>query len=210
MKFNFRKSYDFPPIFTIGSSDPLKIVTETKILGIILSSDLKWSPHVEFMCKKALKKTWLLRKLKILNLETDLLLDFYLKEIRSVLEYGVPVWHSGLSKKLSDKIERVQKICVSIILCNTEKHIPYFVGCTILGIEPLCFRRKELCIRFIQKTSLEPSHSDMFMKKVNTFNTRQNKSKYVEYTSRSKRFYNSPLCYLTRLLNSNPVKQKPC
>ena len=210
MKFNFRKSYDFPPIFTIGSSDPLKIVTETKILGIILSSDLKWSLHVEFMCKKALKKTWLLRKLKILDLEIDLLLDFYLKEIRSVLEYGVPVWHSGLSNKLSDKIERVQKICVSIILCNTEKHIPYFVGCTILGIEPLCFRRKELCIRFIQKTSLEPSHSDMFMKKVNTFNTRQNKSKYVEYTSRSKRFYNSPLCYLTRLLNSNPVKQKPC
>ena len=208
MKFNFRTSWDFPPIFTIGDSDPLKCVTETKILGIILSSDLKWSHHVDFMCKKALKKTWLLRRLKILDLEIDILLDFYLKEIRSILEYGVPVWHSGLSRILSNKIERVQKICVSIILCNnTEKHISYIVGCTLLGIEPLFLRRTELCIRFIQKTSLEPSHSDMFTKRENTYNTRQNKSMFKELSSRNKRFYDSPLCYLTRLLNSYPVKQ---
>ena len=76
-----------------------------------------------------------MRRLKILDLEIDILLDFYLKEIRSILEYGVPVWHSGLSRILSNKIERVQKICVSIILCNnTEKHISYIVGCTLLGI----------------------------------------------------------------------------
>ena len=131
MKFNFRTSCDFPPTFTIGKSDPLKIVTETKILGITLSSDLKWTHHVDFMCKKALKKTWFLRRLKILDLEMDLLLDFYLKEIRSVLEYGVPVWHSGLPKILSEKIERVQKICVSIILCEKGKIIPYLVGCAV-------------------------------------------------------------------------------
>ena len=76
IKFNFRTSCDFPPIFTIGKSEPLKIVTETKILGITLSSDLKWTHHVDFMCKKALKKTWFLRRLKILDLEMDLLLDF--------------------------------------------------------------------------------------------------------------------------------------
>ena len=133
-------------------------------------------PSCRLYVQKSTKNTWLLRRLKILDLEIDILLDFYLKEIRSILEYGVPVWHSGLSRILSNKIERVQKICVSIILCNnTEKHISYIVGCTLLGIEPLFLRRTELCIRFIQKTSLEPSHSDMFIKKENTYNTRQNK-----------------------------------
>ena len=123
--------------------------------------------------------------------------------------YGVPVWHSGLPKILSEKIERVQKICVSIILCDKEKTIPYLVGCTLLGIEPLFLRRTEICIRFIQKTSLEPKHSDMFTKNVNTHNTRHNKAIYKEHTFRTKRFYDSPLCYLTRLLNCNPVKLKP-
>ena len=80
-KFNFRTSLDFPPIFTIDGSAPLRIVKKTKLLGIILSSSLKWAPQVDFMCQRALKKVWLLRKLKILELDTELLLDFYLKEI---------------------------------------------------------------------------------------------------------------------------------
>ena len=91
MKFNFRTSLDFPPIFTIGDSCPLKIVDHTKILGIILSCDLKWSLQVDYMYKRAMKKVWLIRKLKLLDLDMDLILDFYLKEIRSLLEYGAPV-----------------------------------------------------------------------------------------------------------------------
>ena len=207
MKFNFRKSLDFPPIFNICGSDYLNIVSKTKILGIVLSSDLKWHHHVDFMCQRAMKKTWLLRKLKILDLESHLLLDFYLKEIRSILEYGVPIWHSGLTKKMSKKIERVQKICVNIILCLPGTNYSYEVGCTLLGIEPLYLRRTELCIRFVQKTVAEPRHSDMFVETEFTYNTRnKNTLKYREFACRNQRFYNSPLCYLTRLLNSNPIK----
>ena len=207
MKFNFRKSLDFPPIFTIGGPDFLNIVSKTKILGIVLSSDLKWFHHVDFMCQRAMKKTWLLRKLKILDLEFNLLLDFYLKEIRSILEYGVPIWHSGLTRIMSEKIERVQKICVNIILCLPGKNYSYKVCCTLLGIEPLYLRRTELCIRFIQKTVLEPRHSDLFVETEFTYNTRnKNTLKYREFLCRNQRFYNSPLCYLTRLLNSNPIK----
>ena len=112
MKFNFRTSLDFPPIFTIGDSCPLKIVDHTKILGIILSCDLTGSLQVDYMYKRAMKKVWLIRKLKLLDLDMELILDFYLKEIRSLLEYGAPVWHSGLTRKMSEKIERVQKLCV--------------------------------------------------------------------------------------------------
>ena len=208
MKFNFRKSLDFPPILTIEESCPLKIVEETKLLGIILSCDLKWSLQVDYMHKRAMKKVWLLRKLKLLDLDLELLLDFYLKEIRSILEYGAPVWHSGLTRKMSEKIERVQKLCVKIILCDFSRQTSYTVACTLLGIEPLYLRRTELCIRFIQKTSLEPKHADMFLKSENTHNTRQETTTYREFTYRSKRFYNSPLCYLTRLLNRNPVNSK--
>ena len=161
---------------------------------------------MDFMCEKALKKVWLLRRLRTLKLETEIILDFYIKEVRSILEYGVAVWHSGLTNKMSDQIERIQKICVNIILCDTEWNIPYFVGCTLLGIEPLCYRRTELCIKFIQKTSLNPVHVDLFSRNTFSIETRQEKLDYLDYNCRTQRYFKSPLCYLTRLLNLNPVK----
>ena len=211
MTFNFTKTLDFPPEFTIGDTDndPLEIVSVTKLLGIMVSDDLKWNAHVEFMCKKASNKIWLLRRMKILNLEAEILLDFYCKEVRSILEFGVACWNGGLTQKMIDQIERIQKICVTIIVCDIDFDISYKVGCILLGIEPLCYRRKDMCVRFIQKTSCDPRHADLFTRTTNNFNTRQDHHLYREYTCKTKRFFNSPLCYLTRLLNTNPVKGCP-
>ena len=209
MSINFSKSLDFPPEMTIGNFGFLDVVKHTKLVGIVVSDDLKWDQHVEYMCKRASKKIWQLRRMRILRLDAEILLDFYCKEIRSILEFGVACWNSGLTVKLVNQIERVQKICVNIILCDTEWEIPYEKGCSLLGIEPLVSRRKELCIRFIQKSSLNPRHADLFTKNQNTVNTRQDKLQYREYRCRTNRFYNSPLCALTRLLNTNPVKGCP-
>ena len=206
MKFNFRKSYDFPPIFNIGNGPPLDTVAEAKILEIMIQDNLKFTSHVKYMLSRAYRKIWTLRRMKLLKLDIEILTDFYTKEIRSILEYGVTVWNSSITKMMQNQIERVQKICINIILCNTYKNISYFVGCTLLNLEPLHFRREELCIRLIQKASQEPRHSDMFTQNENRCNTRTTKLRYKEFLCRNKRFYNSPLCYLTRLLNLNPVK----
>ena len=134
------------------------------------------------------------------------MLDFYLKEIRSVLEFGVACWNGGLTARHSDQIERIQKIAVNIILCDTDWKIPYEVGCTLLKIDLLVNRRNELCTRFIQKTSCNPMHSDWFCPRQDIHNTRHDLAPYREFKCNSKRFFNSPLCHLTRLLNQNPVK----
>ena len=76
MKFNFRKSLDFPPIFNIDDGSMLNIVSETKILGIILSEDLKFNAHVKYMVARANKKVWNLRRMKILKLDTSILTDY--------------------------------------------------------------------------------------------------------------------------------------
>ena len=39
-----------------------------------------------------------------------------MKEIRVHLELSVPVWHSGLTVKLSADIERAQRVAVGIVL----------------------------------------------------------------------------------------------
>ena len=85
MKFNFRKSYDFPPIFKIGDGPPLDTVAEAKILGIIIQDNLKFSAHVKYMIGRAYRKTWTLRRMKLLNLDIEILTDYYTKEIY--------IWH---------------------------------------------------------------------------------------------------------------------
>ena len=207
MKFNFRKTLEFPPIFKFDNGPILNVVSVSKILGIFISDDLRWTAHVEYMLKRANKKIWILRRMKTLRLDTNILTDFYCKEVRSILEFGVAVWHSGISKKFSKQIERVQKVSVHIILSELSFNFSYKVLCTLLNLEPLFVRRHDLCVRFIQKASLDTQHADLFCRNNSTCNTRQTQTTYREFFCRNNRFYNSPLCFLTRLLNNNPIKK---
>ena len=87
-----------------------------------------------------------------------------MKEVRVHLELAVPVWHSGLTLKLSSDIERVQRVAVKIILDDR----PYEQACSSLGLKPLSIRRMPLCERFALKTADPKSrHTDLFKPKKN-------------------------------------------
>ena len=53
--------------------------------------------------------------MKTLGLEPSTLVDYYMKVIRVHLELAVPVWHSGLNIKLTNDIERVQRLAINVI-----------------------------------------------------------------------------------------------
>ena len=137
-----------------------------------------------------------------MGLDTFTMKDYYIKEVRVHLELAVPVWHSGLTKKLSADIERVQKIATNIIL-GTHTH-SYEQACSKLGLKTLHSRRVDLCKRFATKTASESKHKDLFKLEnsdTHGYNTRREKNKYREHMCKKLRFYNSPLPYLTRILN---------
>ena len=115
-----------------------------------------------------MEKMWILRRMHLYNLDIELICDTYLKEIRSILEMAVPVWHSGLTIKLSRDIERVQKVALSIILA--DNYTNYDVACTLMGIEPLEMRREQLCVKFALKNVKQ--ENSLFTKKPNQVNTR--------------------------------------
>ena len=133
------------------------------------------------------------------GLEPEIVADFYSREIRSLLELAVPVWHSGLTVKQSDQIETIQKLAVSLILNDFKSS--YFVKCTLLNIEPLFFRRQTICETFVKRTVKSKKHSDLFELRNKKYNTRSDKKPYVEHQCNSSRFFNSPLVSLTRTLN---------
>ena len=93
-------------------------VVNFKLLGVILSDNLKWDDHVLMICAKCSSRLYFLKHLKRACVDTKDLIFFYITMIRPVLEYASPVWHSSLTKKLRDKIESQQVRALRIIFGN--------------------------------------------------------------------------------------------
>ena len=69
-----------------------------------------------------------------------------------------------------------------------------------LNLENLEDRRIILCLNFALKAEKHPKFTKWFQSPVNTYNTRD-KRKYLEIYANHARYSNSPLGYLTKLLN---------
>ena len=144
MTFNFSHNFDFPSEFDLGGQE-LNTICESKILGLIFTTDLKWNAHVSFMCRKARGRIWMLRRMLQLGLQYKKVLDFYYKEIRSVLEYGAVVFHSGLTVKLSQEMENIQLSVLSLLSRTLGLRLSYSEACIFFCTEQLYSCRLDLC-----------------------------------------------------------------
>ena len=109
LPFNVSKKYDFLPQLHFPDLDPLDVIYETRLLGVILSSNLSWSPHVNDITKRATSKLWILIRFKSLGGSQDQLLKVFQTHVRSILEFAAPVFSSGLTQDQSRQVEMVQK-----------------------------------------------------------------------------------------------------
>ena len=198
IKFNKSRKHDFPAEVFMSGNQILDVVPHVKLVGVMITQDLKWKMNTDFICTKARQKLWVLRRLKKFNFDEFKILDAYKKEVRSILEYAVPVWHSSLTKHQSSQIERIQKQAFRIIL--QHNYMSYEIACTLLSMEYLHTRRTQLCINFAKK-DLKKDKS-LFSKASKTVHTRSNQKLVNEYKCRTRRFENSSMPYLSKLLNN--------
>ena len=115
MIFNFTQNYQFVTRLTLNNEN-LEIVKSTKLLGVIISDNLKWDENTIYLIKKAYKRMQLLRKVSKFTVSKDERKHIYVQYIRSILEQSCVVWHSSLTQENSEDLERVQKAAVRIIL----------------------------------------------------------------------------------------------
>ena len=92
-------------VFTFNNI-AIKPVDCHKHLGVTISSDCKWSAHINSIVVKASKQIAVLRKLKF-HLSRNFLDKMYLTFIRPILEYSCEVW-DNCSKTESDRLEKLQ------------------------------------------------------------------------------------------------------
>ena len=127
--------------------------------------------------------------------------DVYIKEIRSILEFAVPVWHSGLTRKQAFEIEKIQKLALRIIL--HQNYLDYKNACSMFATETLEDRRTKLCLKFATK-NLE-SQNNMFTKRLNRAPVRGYRNRVIEPKCNFGRYYKSSIPYLARLLNKKAM-----
>ena len=139
-----------------------------KLLGVVISSNMKWNSHIQHMSKSANSKLWMLRRLKKLGAGNSILVDLYNKQIRSILEYAVPVWAPGLSKANIEEIERVQKSAFTIIF-GPESYVQTLKKNKLKSLND---RRSDLVNKFALKSAKHPVFSDWFLLNKSSVNTR--------------------------------------
>ena len=187
--FSRSRKYDFLPEYNFGENEVNRVET-IRLLGINLRTDLKWTDNTAEITKKAYARMWTIRRLKPLGATNDDLRDVFVKQVRSVLEFGVPVWNSNLTTQEAHDIERVQKCFLRMIFEN----LTYEDALDKMKMETLELRRTKLCTNFAQKAANHEKHSHWFK-------TAPDGSSYQEPYSKKKLFRTSPIPYLTRLLN---------
>ena len=148
MLFNTSKTRDFTPNLKIDGTE-IEVVEELKILGVKVTSDLKWHEHIKYITKKGYTRIWILRRLKHNGASESELKDIYIKQIRSALEYACVVWHPGLTKVNTSDVERVQKTALAVIL--GKNYLNYQNGLENLKLEKLSARREVLSKKFADK-----------------------------------------------------------
>ena len=187
----------------------LEVVESFKLLGVIIRSDLKWCDNTDIICHKGYSRLWMLRRLKGLGATTDVMLDVYQKQVRSVLEMAVPVSHPAITQEETKQIERVQK-CAFYIIFGKE-YISYKNALEMCEIETLEKRRTKICEKFAMKCFKSPRYSTWFHLNDNSetqHNTRSYKRPLKAVNSRTQRYKNSTVPFLTELLNNYLSKKK--
>lgn len=188
LRISFAKTNpQFEPVMV--NEKPLEIVQHVKLLGLNISSDLKWNSHVSKITKKAAPRFYFLRQLKRAAIPTKDLLKFYITCIRPIFEYACPVYHNSLPKYLSDDIERLQKRALRIIY----PWMPYTDSIEESGLSRLSERRQLLTCKLFNEITQDQSH------KLRSLLPSENNCKYQ---LRHKRQLNVPRAKTDRFKNS--------
>ena len=124
-----RKPPTVPPL--VLDNVVIERVQHAKLLGVVVSCDLKWQKHVDYVCGKASQRLYFLRMLKRAGVELNDIVRIYTSLVRSVLEYACQVWHTGLTSQQSDQLEAIQRRALRII--HPDKSYNEALGLTKLN-----------------------------------------------------------------------------
>ena len=68
ISFTKSRKWDFPPELSFSDGTPIECVPSVRLVGVLVTQDLKWFQNTKFICEKARSKLWILRRMQALEL----------------------------------------------------------------------------------------------------------------------------------------------
>ena len=204
--FNFTKDHQFSAQIKLKNEN-LEVVNKTKLLGAVITSDLKWHENTKFIIKKANKKMIMLHKFSKFTNNKSHLVHIFKSQVRGVLEYCSTVWHSSLTEGDCNDIERVQKAAMRLIMGN--KYQGYKEALQYMSLESLKERREKMALNFAKKSLRLDKFSELFpFNNAKHLMKKRNHEKYAVTNANTERYRKSAVPFLQRLLNDDYARQK--
>ena len=102
------------------NTQPMEVVQS---LGVVVSSDLSWSSHIQLVCMKAKKILGLIyRNFAKYTSDSTVILKMYKALVRPHLEYAAQVWSPYMVKDI-ELLEKVQRFALRI--CSRNYNLSY-------------------------------------------------------------------------------------
>ena len=205
MLINFSRKNKFTSDLKL-KGETLEIVNEARLLGVTLTSDLKWAVNTNKIVRNANIAMKSLHIAKKFTSKVSELKQIYTSKVRSHLEYGVNVWNSGLTKHQVFNIERVQKSAIKVILGKYFTN--YSDALKNLNLDSLENRRKKLNLNFAKKCLKLDNMCTLFPVKKSLHIRKKKKClKYKINKAKTYRYKISSIPHMQNLLNENFRKQ---
>jgi hypothetical protein len=187
----------------------IEYVSSHKHLGFTISNDLRLTPHIDSICRKASSEIFLLKRLSTICTNQDILTRTYKSFILPLFEYASPAW-STLSITDTNRLEALQRRAIRIILSQPYTRPLTEIDYSAASITPLQHRRNFATLCYGYK--LLNRHLPPKLNKLIPITHRHH------YAIRSSRLFippasvtpplrifdRSPLCFAVKLLNSIP------
>ena len=197
--FNFSKNSQFTTDIQLNG-ETIETVSDTKLLGTVITDKLDWDKNTEAIVKEANKRMSFLHKSSKFTTNRNDLKKIYILQVRSKLEQSAVVWHSSLTQKCKSKLERVQKSALRVIL--GPRYINYSDALLKLNLETLDERRKNLCLKFAKKCLSVDKFKKMFPLNEKSHKMRKrNNERFKVNKSLTERHKASAIPFMQRLLN---------
>ena len=159
MRINHSKKNMMNRFYTINGQ-VLQQVKTTKYLGIMISDDLGWTPHVEYVTAKANRALGLIMR-NFKECPKQLRETAYFTMVRSVLDYASSIWDPHFEKD-TQTVEKVQRRAARFVqndyriyLHDEQQHNSVTKMINDLGWNDLAERRRHIRLTLFYKIVTE-------------------------------------------------------
>ena len=211
--FNHSKNNIGPQKLSLNGNELIS-VDKIKLLGVIITSDLRWRENTSELKRKVNKKFFMIWKLKEFGFKTEELLTLWKVVLRPIAEYAAPLWHSNLLECDIKKLEKLQKTAIGLILGTiyidhkqyykvNGKAVPYTDALKYCDLPTLSERRETLTTNFALETYKSGLHKDFFEEENADRPNTRSKPKVKEHTGNTSRLNKSAIPTMSKMINDS-------